>query len=406
MTLRHGCFRSLLRMSEGAAGAGEGACSAAGLERLWLRTLAPGPARWLAWPILALVAVLFHAARECKFRIFRWGLFPRTRLAAFTVSVGNVAVGGTGKTPATLAIGRLLSELPGTRVAVLSRGYRSRNREWVRRISADGSLAADAALGGDEAYLLAASLPRASVYVGKRRALTGRAAEADGHTAVVLDDGLQYWRLERDLDVVCFSALWPLAAYRPFPLGILREPLGRIRDVQFALISGANQVPEEQVRQLEGLIRAEAPGIGIARIELELVGASKPGERALLAGRGELAGKRVLAVSNIVNPARFWSSIEHDLGATVVGLAFPDHHCHGPGDVARMFERAVAERAHAILATEKDEQSILELGLPHTTVPIWIARGQARLTGKDAGALEEALCEGLAARAAGGADVR
>ncbi|MBI3890415.1 MAG: tetraacyldisaccharide 4'-kinase [Candidatus Wallbacteria bacterium] len=376
----------------------------AGIEALWFSLLEPGVARTLAMPLLVLAALAFHAARLAKFWIFRLRLFPRTRLEAFTVSIGNLAVGGTGKTPATLLVARFLSERQGSGVAVLCRGYGSRNREWVRRVSDGGALAADAGLGGDEAYLLASGLTGASVYVGKRRALTGRAAAADGHAAVVLDDGFQYWRLERDLDIVCFSALWPLEAYRLFPIGILREPLARLRDARFALVSGAGDVPPEQVARLERTLREAAPGIGIARIDSTIRGLSCPGTRELLGGRELVAGKRVLAVSNIVNPSRFLKSLARDLGAEGAALAFPDHHCHAPADVKRMFARAVAERAHAIVATEKDEQSLAELALPHSTIPLWIARSEPVLSGEVAAELLRALAEGLGARrAAGGA---
>src|SRR5687767_13545955 len=126
----------------------------------------------LLWPALAVVAALFHAARAGKYWVFRLGLFPRTRLGAFTVSVGNLAIGGTGKTPVTQAVARILSEELGLPTAVLCRGYGSRNRSWIRFISRSGKLEPDAGAGGDEAFLLARSLPRASVIVGKRRAIT------------------------------------------------------------------------------------------------------------------------------------------------------------------------------------------------------------------------------------------
>ena len=84
------------------------------------------------------------------------------------------------------------------------------------------------------------------------------------------------------------------------------------------------------------------------------------------------------------------------MGATTAGFAFPDHHRHEPSGMARIFEQAVRERAHAIVATEKDEQSLLELALPHTTVPLWIARTAPALTGEAADEIRQALREGFA----------
>ncbi len=352
-----------------------------GLEGLWLQTLAPGPLRWLCWPALALVAVLFHAARLAKFWIFRAGLFPRTRLRAVTLSVGNLAVGGTGKTPVTRWLARLLTDELGASVAVLCRGYGSRNRLPVRVVSLEGRLAQDAGDGGDEGLLLARALPRASVLVGKRRAVTGRAAERLGCRAVLLDDGFQYWRLERDLDLVCFSAAWPLEAYRPFPLGVLREPLSRLASVRFLVVSGADAAEPDHLERLQALLLRHAPGAALLESCFRLTGLGRLGGELPEPGLDALAGQAVLAVSNMADPRPFWRELER-CGATVAGrIARPDHHAHRPDEVREMLRQAREGGVRAIVATEKDEQTLAEALPPDSGCAVWVARGEASLSG-------------------------
>jgi tetraacyldisaccharide 4'-kinase len=331
--------------------------------------------------LLAVAAVLFHAARLAKFWSFRAGLFPRTRLRAVTLSVGNLAVGGTGKTPVTRWLARLLTDEFDVSVAVLCRGYGSRNRLPVRVVSLEGRPATDASSGGDEAFLLARALSRATVLAGKRRALTGRAADRLGCRAVLLDDGFQYWRLERDLDLVCFSAAWPLEAYRPFPLGVLREPLSRLAATRFLVISGADSADPGHLEQLRALLTRHAPGASILESHFRVTGLGRPGGELREQGAETLAGQAVLAVSNVADPRPFWRELER-LGVRIAArLALPDHHAHRPEELEAMLRQARDGGLQAIVATEKDEQTLAEAMPPAPGCPIWIARGEAELSG-------------------------
>ncbi len=351
------------------------------LEALWRRTLEPGWVRLLALPVLSVLALLFHTARAGKHGIFRLGLFPRTRLRAYTVSVGNLAMGGTGKTPVTAEVARFLSEELGLSTAVLCRGYGSPNRQAIRIISRKGRLEPDAALGGDEANLLARSLSFASIIVGKRRAVTGPEADRLGCQAVVLDDGFQYWRLERDLDLVCFSASWPVDWHRPFPLGILREPLSRLEQVRYIVLSGTEAVTDREERALQSWLQSRAPAASFLRSRFTATGVHRVGEPGEPEEPASLSGKRILALSNMVHPARFRATLEELEPAALIHRACPDHHVHSRESVKDVLKQADDERADLVVATEKDELSLLDAIPREARQRFRILRGRAKLSG-------------------------
>src|SRR5262245_7301957 len=195
------------------------------------------------------------------------------RLSAKVVSVGNLTVGGSGKTPFVAALARELLGR-GERVAVLSRGYGRRSRSGFVLVSDGKEVLTSADESGDEPFELARDVEGLAVAVGPDRAAVGRELlEKLGPHVLLLDDGFQHRRMRRDLDLVCFDAREPLESLRLLPRGRLREPLESLnRAHAIVWTRWSNGTPGEALKTLVGDIVPELPSI---RSKNHLVGFSR-----------------------------------------------------------------------------------------------------------------------------------
>jgi len=285
-------------------------------------------------------------------------------------------MGGTGKTPLTREVVAIITEELALDTVVLSRGYGSENREWHLLVSRRGEILSSAQFAGDEALLLAHWLDKSSVVVGKRRAISGKwAVEALGVSAVVLDDGFQYWRLERDLDIVTVSALTGFGNGLLFPRGPLREGLFGLQRAGVVVITQAAAVAPKVLKALKTEIRRWSPSALVLQGELcaqapRLVDASRSdaerpfpdsdAQRLADAARPVLDGRRVLALCGLGTPASFRSTLE-GLGAEISDLLeFEDHHRYTVQELDAVVEQAERAGVEAIVMTEKDEVNLPE----------------------------------------------
>jgi tetraacyldisaccharide 4'-kinase len=277
------------------------------------------------------------------------------------VSIGNLSFGGAGKTPAAIWLTGLLTER-GFRVAVVSRGYLGRRGHDPLVVSRQGRLLASHREGGDEAVLLALESRAHVVVVGRDRVQAAALAKDEGADLVVLDDGFQHRRLQREVDIVIVDVNTTFAGRPQCAAEFLREPLAGLRRANLILLTdsaGAKPAsgfltPAEMPPALASLLRrrlsSRAPEV--AFVASRATALTLPGgERA---APGALAGRVVLAVSGIARPAAFRRTIE-SLGALVAAeLAFPDHHAYGPADAANIARLARTAGAEHIVTTSKD----------------------------------------------------
>lgn len=300
--------------------------------------------------LLGVGALGYGAAVRVRNAGYTLGLLPAHRLPCRVVCVGNLTVGGTGKTPTVIAVARRLREA-GRTVCVLLRGY-GRAGTAVEAVSDGRDILRDWRQAGDEAVLLAGSLPGVPVVVGGDRVEAGRLAVGRfGPHTILLDDGFQHRRLHRDVDVVLLDATDPFGGGRLLPLGCLREPVSALRRAHAILVTRTDQAGD--LGSLRRRLGECAPGIPVAwtihqpcRVVDLCSGREGPPE--------SLQGKRVLAVSGIANPDSFHRTLRQ-LGATPAKvLTFPDHHAFTREDRARMGSEARAAGAEYILTTEKD----------------------------------------------------
>lgn len=273
------------------------------------------------------------------------------RLRRPVVSIGNLVVGGSGKTPLAALIARLLAEA-GERPAVLSRGYARTAPDTGVTIVSDGTrLRADLARAGDEPLLLARSLPGVAVLVCADRFLAGRLAEQHlGATVHVLDDGFQHMQLARDANLLIVDRA-EVEHPRLLPAGRLREPLSAARAADALLVTGADDEQREPIAERLGVATTFALHRDVEPAVEETVDGPRPLEH----------GARVLVVSGIARPERFVAETTEG-GFDVAGdIAFGDHHPFLPADIDRIVGRLRAADAPIALTTEKDFVRLLPL---------------------------------------------
>lgn len=251
------------------------------------------------------------------------------------VSVGNLTLGGTGKTPCVEYVSRFYREL-GIQVAILSRGYGSERGR------------------NDEAMVLEENLPDVPhLQDPDRTAAAGRAVEELESELLVLDDGFQHRRLHRDLDIVLIDATRPPDRDHLFPRGTLREPVGCLRRVGLVLLTRCDQVDSGCVVEIRDGLVARFPGLAIATSEhrpIELVGCG-----GAKASPETLRGRPVVGFCGIGNPAAFRRTLE-DLGATVIAFrTFPDHHPYSRADVDDLREWVRAQPGETVIATTQKD---------------------------------------------------
>jgi tetraacyldisaccharide 4'-kinase len=268
----------------------------------------------------------------------------RRRLDRPVISVGNLSVGGTGKTPLVAAVARLLIEM-GERPAILSRGYKRRHRSADVVIVSDGSsVLADVAHAGDEPFMLARAVPHAAVLVSPDRYLAGRLAETRlGCTVHVLDDGFQHFGLARDLDLLIVTSA-DRANPHPLPLGRLREPFSAAAAADAVFVNSSDVTNHFDGRLVFRMERTIDPPRPIPR-DIQSAGR----EPASI----DIPGP-VFAMAGIGNPRRFFDDLRA-AGWHLVGTrTFADHHQFSAGDIAGVLGAAEAAGAKAVLTTEKD----------------------------------------------------
>ena len=353
------------------------------LTRNWLRR---GPLACALWPL----SLLFRALSGLRARLYRAGLLKSSRLPVPVVVVGNIYIGGTGKTPLTIWLVQAL-QAAGMRPGVVSRGHGSgQGSDGAREV---GALSTPAEVGDEP--LLIKQRTGCPVMVGRDRAATGRAllAAHPDVDIILTDDGLQHYALQRDIEIILFDGRgagngWLL------PAGPLREPVSRRRD--FTVIN-ALLLTDELIRAvgcpLGKSMSGSDPDIGsasatmlgsdpdkldpdkLAPIQMTLVGEYAEqlrdrSQRRSLAGLNQ-PGLRLAAAAGIGNPSRFFGMLKA-AGLSIAELPLPDHHDYTDRPFARL-------EADIILMTEKDAVKCAQIEELRDDPRLWVVPVTARI---------------------------
>jgi tetraacyldisaccharide 4'-kinase len=290
--------------------------------------------------LLSFPAAGYYAVQKLREKSYGWGVFSQHGAPVPVISVGNLLLGGTGKTPFVIFLAGMLRNR-GLKPAVVSRGYRGTSRApyLVVGEGSTGEPLVGPDVCGDEPYLIAKRLPNIPVIVGRRRIYPVSAAlELFGCNVVVLDDGFQHLPLKRDADIVLLNG----SEDHMFPRGRLREPLSALKRADIVMLMAGGTIPASALDYVRG------PAF-----------TCHPRPSGLASGSGlqsmvppdTLSGRKVILASGIANPERFRGTAEK-LGWIVVDhYSLPDHHRFADNELRSILDRA-AELP--VVVTEKD----------------------------------------------------
>lgn len=298
--------------------------------------------RAILWPF----SIVFEAIVRLRAFFYRAGIFRQKRLQGVVISVGNLTVGGTGKTPMVQWIAQRLFD-SGRRVGILSRGYRGAVRSDSVPLQKAGNALQQRL--SDEVWLLGQRLgEKVRIGVGADRYAHGVALERLGIECFVLDDGFQHLQLARDVDVVLIDATSPFGGGKLLPAGGLREPLSALARADVIVITRSEHAPA-----IEATVQrhSQAP-IFYAQTQLDQVRVAE--NTAVPGAPAQWLGRKVFAFCAIGNSEAFFEDVRH-WGMELAGRRkFPDHHRYTSGDATRIENEACAADAEALVCTQKD----------------------------------------------------
>ena len=295
------------------------------------------------------LSFLYRGALATRRILYKSGIFKTHHLPCRVISVGNITVGGTGKTPAVCDIARRLNQR-GKKVVILSRGYRRRSREPVL-IGSDGEgMILSWEEIGDEPAMMARTLPEVPLVIGASRTQTGLLAiEHFTPDVLLLDDGYQHLAIQRDLNLLLIDASNPFGNRRVLPGGILRESLKNLDRADAFLLTRIDQAKDtgELTFELERFGKPIFHAVHQPTSLTELGSGKK-------ADLDTLISKKGMVFSGIGSPSSFRKTLL-GLDYTLVGEeTFPDHHAYLSGDIKRIRQKAVGCGADYLITTEKD----------------------------------------------------
>src|ERR1700730_15777450 len=333
--------------------------------------------------ILYLLSLIFERIVQLRLYLYRKRMFRERALGCLVVSVGNLTVGGTGKTPVVEKFARALQS-GGRRVAILSRGYKSvpKRRSWLDRLShkneepprvvSDGkSLLLDSLTAGDEPYMLAHNLEDVIVLVDKDRVKSGKfAIDKWKVDTLLLDDGLQYLHLKHRLDIVLVDRQAPFGNELLLPRGTLREPPRNLRRASYIFITkNTGESNDALIARIRGYNRT-AEIIECAHKPLYLQNIYS-GEQLPLE---LLRDKYIGSICGIAAPESFEHALKR-LGAQInLAKRYTDHHYYSEAELLSFISRCIRRDLEMIVTTEKDAVRMPRLSETELKVPIYFLR--------------------------------
>ncbi|MEO6726963.1 MAG: tetraacyldisaccharide 4'-kinase [Blastocatellia bacterium] len=329
----------------------------------------------LARALLYAPAKLYELAVKGRIAGYERGLLKTYSLGAPVISVGNLTVGGTGKTPCVAFIAQALRDA-GHRVAILSRGYKRSTRGRVE-VSNEKEILCSPRESGDEPYLLAQSCPGVRVVVDEDRYAAGQWLEGQSQISVfLLDDAFQHLRLARDLNLLLVDATEALAQAKMVPFGRLREPLAGLRRADAVIFTRSDQ-PFDRASLIETVENHACPNMPVFFAHHEITRLRLLGNQQTLS-LAEFTPKLVTAVSGIAKPDRFNQDLQRAGMRIVLRRDFNDHHRYSAEEFTCINRDAQSAKAAAIIVTEKDAANLSNDTIRQSSLPIYAAQIEFR----------------------------
>ena len=300
--------------------------------------------------LLYLSSLIYRLIVDLRNRLYDRQILKSVRLSCPVISVGNMTVGGTGKTPCVIGLARMLQQ-NGFKCTVISRGYGGRNPQAVNIASDGNSILLGAESAGDEPLLIARSLPGIPVITGAKRKFTGRAAiDRFGSNVLICDDAFQHRQIIRDIDIVLLDAEKPLGNGYLLPRGPLREPKGSLQRADCIILTRSGGT-EPLHPDVAGIVsKAGVPVFRAAHQFKELI---VRGENHLQ-DQNVLQEKKVCAFCGIAQPASFKKLLVEGGAEVVSFMEFPDHYAYDRFDLEDLKKQFLKFDADYWITTEKD----------------------------------------------------
>ncbi|MCI5121344.1 MAG: tetraacyldisaccharide 4'-kinase [Candidatus Electrothrix sp. AUS4] len=280
------------------------------------------------------------------------------------ISVGNLTLGGTGKTPMVQYLARLLQQ-QGYQPAIISRGYGGATKERINIVSDGKKIFLDANYVGDEPRMLAETLPGVFVLTGIVRKLPAAEAVKMGADVLLLDDGFQHLAIRRDLDIVLFNTDKLAGNSRVFPGGDLREPINALQRCHAFVLTGTDEQNQERAEKFKELLNTKFPDKPVFFSQFQASGLvlQQADGKKFPVQLEQLANERCFAFCGIARPASFQQTLNKLNIAPVAFRGLPDHFSYSAKTIRQL--RADAQRAKAtcFLCTEKDLVKLRNIGL-------------------------------------------
>ncbi len=309
------------------------------------------------------------AVRERNF-LYSNGWLKAHRADAVVISIGNITVGGTGKTPLVVWLCKeIISDsrfqISNSQCAILTRGYKAGKDSRPKTQDARGKIQDYR----DEPAILAESCPGVNVIVNPDRvAGAAEAINKFGAKVLIMDDGFQHRRLARDLDIITIDGIQPFGYGKMLPAGLLREPIASLKRADAVVITRCDQITETKLNQIEKKLKAINPNIIIARSTHTPAYVKSTDNKEI--GLDHLKDKKIFAFCGIGNPDAFLNTIKN-LSCDLAGeKVYNDHHHYTKDCLADICEQAECLKADLILTTQKDWTKINRLALLKKDIPL------------------------------------
>jgi tetraacyldisaccharide 4'-kinase len=328
------------------------------------------PSAWVSWMLLPF-SLLYRLICKIRILLYRHGIFRQKHSSARVISVGNVTVGGTGKTPLVIYLAERLKERK-KKTAILTRGYGRETTKLTQ--TAKGEINWQEV--GDEPYLMARRLGDVPILVSKHRFVSaGRAREKYQSEILLLDDGFQHLRLFRNLDIVVIDSTDPFGNGRLLPAGILREPLNSLERADVFVLTKTEQTSNKD--DLIRVLKEHNPKALVVESVYRISGIRNLAEVVSI-DRKTLTGKKALVFSGIGNPSSFERTVAQ-LNVEIIGhRIFRDHFIYREKDVLNLIREAQAAGADFIITTEKDSIRIPFIKRPG--IPFYVIKIDLEIT--------------------------
>lgn len=303
---------------------------------------------------------LYSTIMSLRANFYKKGLLNIFSVKIPVISIGNITMGGTGKTPFEMAIARKFIQ-KGIKTAIISRGYGGKSTKWPVIVSDGKKVCASTRDAGDEAVLIAHALPDSIIVSGPDRFADALVCENMGCQVIIMDDGFQHIRLKRDLDILLIDSNTDIFQEKVFPGGYLREPLHAINRAHCIILTKTELLSQttknDKMKEIKNFLKNKDILVFYSENIIKKFVAFN--EKSI--DINELSNKKALCFTGIANPDNFFNTLEKLKINIIKKIPFWDHYAYNINDLKNILTDAKKEDAEFIITTQKDMVKLQEL---------------------------------------------